>query len=410
MNAGLLTVEQALAHILSTAPEPLGSESVPLGAARGRTLAQDLLARRSQPPVAVSAMDGYAARAADLAAAPTTLRLVGISAAGRPFPGTVGPGETVRIFTGAAVPAGADTILMQENARTDRETVVALQAEPPGRHVRRPGLDFVAGARGLEAGRRLGAAELALAAAMNHPHLPVVRAPRVAILATGDELVPPGVEPGPTAIVASNSVALAAIVEAAGGTAIDLGIAGDDFASLAQAFERSRAAEADVLVTLGGASVGDHDLVQEALRREGMTLGFWKVAMRPGKPLMHGRLGALRVLGLPGNPVSAIVCGVLFVRPLVRALSGDRAAGLPPIEPAVIASPLPANAERQDFLRARLTLRPGSVPEVEAAAVQDSSMLSVLAAAEALIVRAPHAPPAGAGDRCGIIRLDRLLG
>lgn len=410
MSTDLISIEQALAHVLSTAPEPLDSEWVPLRAGRGRTLAEDLLARRSHPPVAVSAMDGYAARAADLAAAPASLRLVGISAAGRPFAGTVGAGEAVRIFTGAALPAGADTVLMQENATTQGEVVLALRAEPAGRHVRRAGLDFVAGACGLPAGRRLGAAELALAAAMNHPRLPVVRAPRVAILATGDELVPPGTQAGPASIVGSNTFALAAIVEAAGGTAIDLGIAGDDFPALARGFEAARAAEADVLLTLGGASVGDHDLVQEALRRAGMTLGFWKVAMRPGKPLMHGRLGGLRVLGLPGNPVSAIVCGVLFVRPLVRALSGDRTAGLPPLEPAQLARPLAANAERQDFLRAKLTLRHGDIPEVEAATVQDSSMLSMLAAAQALIVRAPHAPPAQAGDRCGIIRLDRLLG
>lgn len=407
---GLITVEQALAQVLASAPEPLASEWVPLGAARGRTLAGDLLARRTQPPVAVSAMDGYAVRAADLAVPPATLRLIGTSAAGRPFAGTLAAGETVRIFTGAPLPAGADTVLMQENAVAQGAAVTALQAELPGRHVRRAGLDFAEGDRGLEAGRRLGAAELALAAAMNHPRLPVVRAPRVAILATGDELVPPGAEPGPASIVASNGFALAAIVEAAGGTAIDLGIAADDFGALADAFERARGAGADVLVTLGGASVGDHDLVQEALRREGMALGFWKVAMRPGKPLMHGRLGALRVLGLPGNPVSAIVCGVLFVRPLVRALGGDRAAGLPPTEPARLAGPLPSNAERQDFLRARLTLREGAIPEVEAAAVQDSSMLRVLAQSEALIVRAPHAPPARAGDACAIIRLDRLLG
>jgi molybdopterin molybdotransferase len=406
----LLSVEEALASILATAREPLAGEEVALEDARGRTLSHDVAARRTQPPVAVSAMDGYAVRAADIEAAPTALRLIGTSAAGRAFAGAVGPGETVRIFTGAPVPPGADTILMQENARTDGAAVTALQAEPRGRHVRAAGLDFSAGEIGLRAGTRLGASELALAAAMNHAVLPVVRKPRVAILATGDELVRPGIEPGPAQIVASNNFALAAIVEAAGGTVIDLGIAGDSFEALAASIRAARDSRADVLLTLGGASVGDHDLVQSALLRDGLELGFWKVAMRPGKPLMHGHLGLMRVLGLPGNPVSSIVCGILFVRPLVRALSGDPEAGLPLQEPATLGRDLPANQGRQDYMRATLDAVPGGFPIARPASTQDSSMLKVLAGARCLIVRPPGAPGAAAGETCSVIRLDRYLG
>lgn len=405
----LLTVEEALARVLATAPAPLAAEGAPLSAAHGRTLATDLLARRTHPPCPVSAMDGYAVRAGDIAAVPTTLTLIGTSQAGQGFAGTVGVGETVRIFTGAPVPDGADAVLMQEDATVDGTRIMVRQSETAGRSIRRAGLDFTAGECGLTAGRRLDAADLALAAAMNYPEVPVIRAPLVAILATGDELVPPGQEPGPAQIVASNSVAVAAIVTAAGGTVLDLGIAGDTFEALDRAIATARAAEADILVTLGGASVGDHDLVQAALRRAGMPLGFWKVALRPGKPLMHGVLGGMRVLGLPGNPVSSIVCGVLFVRPLIRALAGDPAPGLPLREPARLVAPLPANGDRQDYMRATLTLADGGLPRVAAATVQDSSMLKVLAGAKALIVRAPNAPPADAGASCEIIRLDRLL-
>ncbi len=410
MSEALLSVDEALARILATAPEPLPAEDVPLATARGRTLAHDLRALRTQPPVAVSAMDGYAVRAADIANPPARLRLIGESAAGRAFAGVLGPGETVRIFTGAPVPSGADTILMQENASAGGEMVTAVQTEPLGRHVRDAGLDFCEGEIGLRAGRRLGAAELALAAAMNHPMLPVTRRPRVAILATGDELVTPGAMPGPAQIVASNSYALAAIVEGAGGTAIDLGIAGDTFAALSRGIRAARDSGADLLVTLGGASVGDHDLVQSALVREGLDLGFWKVAMRPGKPLMHGRLGTMRVLGLPGNPVSSIVCGVLFVRPLVRALAGDPAASEPITEPATLAADLVPNESRQDYMRAGLDFRAGQLPRARPASMQDSSMLKVLAGAQALIVRPPKAPAARAGDLCDVIRLDRFLG
>jgi len=401
-------VADALRSILGSAAAPADIESVPLRRAAGRTLARDLAALRTQPPRAVSAMDGYAVRAVDIAIAPATLDLVGESAAGRGFDGVVGPGQAARIFTGAPVPEGADTVLIQENAAAEPGHLRALQSEPQGRNIRRAGQDFSAGEVLLSAGLRLGAADIALAAAMNHPALPVFRRPRVAVLATGDELVLPGEEPGPDRIVASNGFALMALAESAGAEPIDLGIVGDDFASLRAAFARARDGGADLLVTLGGASVGDHDLVQRTLVAEGMTLGFWRVAMRPGKPLLHGRLGAMQVLGLPGNPVSAIVCGLLFVSPLIRALSGDRHAGDDPSEPAVLAIPMAANDGRQDYVRARIIASAGGVPHVEPGSRQDSSLLKALSDADCLVIRPPHAAAAAAGTPCRIIRLARL--
>jgi molybdopterin molybdotransferase len=242
---------------------------------------------------------------------------------------------------------------------------------------------------------------------MGHGRLAVRRRPRVAILATGDELVRPGEPAGPDQIVASNPFAIAALVADAGGEPLDLGTARDSFADLERSFANARDSGADLLVTLGGASVGEHDLVQSALAREGMELGFWRVALRPGKPLMHGRLGPMLLLGLPGNPVSSIVCGIVFMVPAIRAMLGDPGAGADPTEPAVLGADLPANDARQDYLRA--TLRPGSdgPPVATAHVVQDSSMLSVLAASDALIVRPPHAAPARAGGPCRVVRLDR---
>lgn len=404
-RAPLLPVEDALARILATAERPLGAESVALADTLGRRLAEDLAARRTQPPCAVSAMDGYAVRAADIASIPARLKVVGVSSAGHGFSGSVKTGEAARIFTGAPVPDGADTILIQEDAKAEDGYVTALTSEPLGRYVRRAGLDFAAGDVLLKAGRRMGPAELALAAAMNHATLSVVRRPRVAILATGDELVPPGKEPGPDQIVASNNFAVGAYARQAGAEVIDLGIAGDDFAALEAAIRRARDLKADVLVTLGGASVGDHDLVQTALTREGMELGFWRIAMRPGKPFMHGRIGDMRILGLPGNPVSAIVCAVLFLVPLVRALSGDADAGADATRPAILGADLPENDQRQDYLRATLAGGENGKPVATAFTRQDSSMLGVLASAHALIVRAPHAPAAKAGDECKVLSL-----
>lgn len=404
-RAPLLPVQDALMRVLSSAPVPLAVERVPLADCRGRTLAEDVAALRTQPPFPASAMDGYAVRAADIAQVPATLKVIGESAAGRRFAGEVKAGDAVRIFTGAPVPDGADTILIQEYTKADGATVTALESETLGRYVRGAGLDFSAGDVLLKKGQRLGPAELALAAAMNHPALPVTRRPRVALLATGDELVRPGEEIGPDQIVASNTFAVRAYAENAGADVIDLGIAGDNFAAIEAAIRSARAYGADVLVTLGGASVGDHDLVQTALAREGMELGFWRIAMRPGKPLMHGQIGDMRILGLPGNPVSAIVCGLLFLVPLVRALSGDPHAGDDRTEVAVLASDLPENDSRQDYLRARITGQKDGHPLVESFTRQDSSMLRILSEAQCLIVREAHARATKAGETCRMLRV-----
>ncbi len=404
----LTPVDEALRLVLASAIAPVEIEAVPLHRACGRTLAQDLAALRTQPPRAVSAMDGYAVRAADVAQVPATLALVGESAAGRGFGGTVGPGQATRIFTGAPLPEGTDAVVIQENTSVSAGAVTVREGVVAGRHVRRAGQDFESGEVLLTAGLRLGPADVALAAAMNHPDLPVFRRPRVAVLATGDELVLPGERPGPDQIVASNSFALMALAEAAGADVIDLGIARDDLPALASAFANAKAGGADLLVTLGGASVGDHDLVQRALVAEGMDLGFWRIAMRPGKPLMYGRLGDIQVLGLPGNPVSAIVCGLLFVRPLIRALCGDRDPGADPSEWAEFAVAVPANDARQDYVRSRIIASDDGLPRVEPGSRQDSSLLKVLSDADCLVIRPPHAPAAAAGTRCRMIRLAKL--
>lgn len=404
-GAPMLPVADALKRVLESAREPLETEYVPLAQARGRRLSEDLKAMRTQPPAPLSAMDGYAVRHADTAQVPVKLKMIGTSAAGHGFAGSLGPGETVRIFTGAPLPEGADTIIIQEDTEADGDTITMKFAEPRGRHVRAAGLDFRKGDVLLEKGRMLGPAELALAAAMNHPQVPVARKPRVAILATGDELVPPGVEPGPDQIVASNNFAVAAYVEANGGEVFDLGIAGDNFPAIEAGIRKAQDVQADILVTLGGASVGDHDLVQSALTKEGMELGFWRIAMRPGKPLMHGRIGPMRILGLPGNPVSAIVCGVLFLVPLVRALTGDAGAGADPSIAATLGAGMKENDQRQDYVRARISGLNESVPVATPFSKQDSSMLGVLSEAQGLVIRPPHAPAAQEGDACRVILL-----
>ena len=399
----LLPVETALAQVLDSVA-PVDAEEVPVAEAANRVLARDLAARRTQPPFDASAMDGYAVRAADTAQG-ARLRLVGESAAGRRFPGRLGPGEAVRIFTGAPVPDGADTILIQENAGADGDAVTALQSEPKGRFVRPKGLDFREGDVLLRAGLRLEPRHVALAAAMNHAAVPVRRRPVIAILATGDELVPPGGDPGPDQIVASNGVGLAAEVRLAGGAPLDLGIVPDRLDDTAQAIAAAISARADVLVTLGGASVGEHDLVRRALEDAGMALAFWKIAMRPGKPLIFGRFDGLRVLGLPGNPVSSLVCAAVFLRPLSRALQGLSAA-LEGEAEASLGRDLAANDERQDYLRAGLEEDRGRLIATPFER-QDSSMLATLARADCLVIRPPHAPPARRGDSCRILRLSR---
>ncbi|WP_029031512.1 gephyrin-like molybdotransferase Glp [Salinarimonas rosea] len=406
----LLPVAEARARIVAAAGVPLPAEIVPLEACFGRTLAQDVVATRTQPPFNASAMDGFAVRAADVATTPAELAIVGESAAGRRFAGRVGAGEAARIYTGAPVPEGADAIVVQENAeRLDDGRVRVLESAPAGRFVRPRGLDFTRGDVLIPAGRVLDPRALALAAAMNHPALPVRRRPKVALVATGDELVLPGEAPGPDQIVASNIVALAAMVEAAGGEAIPLGIARDTRPAIREKLAAARAAAVDILVTLGGASIGAHDLVQETLREEGMDLGFWKIAMRPGKPLMHGTFDGMLFLGLPGNPVSSMVCGLLFLRPAIRAMLGDPAAGRLPTESAVLGTPMAENDAREDYVRATLAPRDGALPEATPFPVQDSSMLGVLARADALIVRPARAPALGAGDVVAIVRLAGMM-
>lgn len=408
MNAGspLMSVAEALARILDAAT-PIGDvDDIPLFDAFGRTLARDLPARRTQPPSAMSAMDGYALRLGDIAGGGKA-RLVGESAAGRGFDRALGSGETVRIFTGAPVPDGADTILIQENAGNADGFITATEMPRAGQHIRTAGLDFREGATGLAAGTRLGPSDLALAAAMNHATVPVVRKPRVGILASGDELVWPGETPGRDQIVCSNPFAVAAYVEGAGGEPINLGIAADTFEAHEAAIRRAKDERVDVLVTLGGASVGDHDLMQDALKNEGMTLGFWRIAMRPGKPLIHGSLGAMSVLGLPGNPVSSIVCSLLFLVPLLRKLAGDPAAGADRSEAAVLGADVRANDKRADFLRATLTRDDRGRLVATPHDLQDSSMIGVLTRSQALLLRAPFAPAAKAGDACRVLRLER---
>ena len=399
----LMSVAEALARVLADAA-PLSGESAPLQEAHGRVLAGDLAALRTQPPADMSAMDGYAVRAADVAGVPVRLKIIGEIAAGHPFEGTVGAGQAARIFTGGVLPPGADTIVIQENTSRDGDTVLVNQSAAMGKHVRIAGLDFSRGTVLLRQGHRLSDRDLALAAAMNHPDVPVHRRPRVAVLATGDELVMPGSAPGFGEIVYSNGFATMALARGEGCEVLDLGIAPDRVDETVAAVRRARAASADILVTSGGASVGDYDLVQKALASEGLELSFWRVALRPGRPMMHGRLGDMHVLGLPGNPVSAYVCAVLFLVPLIRRLAGRR-----DVEPetvvAVLGRDLPANDERADYLRATLDDGPEGVPIASPAPMQDSSMLTPLAQADCLLVREPHAPAAKAGSRCVIIKL-----
>ena len=395
----MLPVAEAQCRIWA-AFSPLPAEWMSLDRAQDRILAADLLARRDQPPQAVSAMDGYALRAEDTLDASRGLRLVGEVPAGQPWSGTVGRGETVRIFTGGAVPDGADTILIQENARAAGDTVFPLEPVAAGRHIRVRGLDFATGWRGLVAGRRLDALALGLAASMGHHWLPVRRRPRVGILATGDELCWPGETPAAGGIVSSNSTALAAMVRAWGGEPIDLGIAPDRVEALAEALDGG--VGLDLLLTSGGASVGDYDLIKDVLGGRGLELDFWKIAIRPGKPLVFGRMGSVPVLGLPGNPVSAAVCAIVFARGgLRRLLDLDPAL---PLREVRVAADLPANDQRQDYLRATLH-RDAEGEWAIASRRQDSSMFATLADADALLVRPPFAPAAMRGTPATILPL-----
>ena len=399
----LMPVAQALALVLRDA-SPLPAEAAPLAHAHGRVLADDLSALRTQPPADVSAMDGYAVRAEDVSELPASLKVIGEVAAGRPFAGTVGLGEAARIFTGGVLPHGTDTVVIQEHVSRTDDTVAVGKPTGRGRNVRPKGLDFAAGAVLLRRGRRLSDRDLALAAAMNHPAVPVHRRPKVAVLATGDELVMPGTTPGPGEIVYSNGFATMALARREGCEIVDLGIAPDRLPETVAAIRSASASGADILVTSGGASVGDYDLVQQALAGEGLALSFWKIAMRPGRPMLHGRLGAMHVLGLPGNPVSAYVCAFLFLVPLIRRLAGRSDIERVP-ESAVLGSDLPENDERADYLRATLAAGADGRRIATALPLQDSSMLAPLAAADCLLIREAHAPAAKAGSPCSILKL-----
>ncbi|MGD9837323.1 MAG: gephyrin-like molybdotransferase Glp [Afipia sp.] len=398
----LMPVADAYAAVLKDAAA-LPEETVALTGAHHRTLSRDIAALRTQPPAAMSAMDGYAVRAAD-AVTGARLTVIGEVAAGRPFSSTIGTGQAARIFTGGLIPDGADAVVIQEDTARDDDIVIVNETIAAGKNIRAAGIDFKQGDVLLPRGTRLNDRALALAAGMNHPQLPVHRRPRVAILATGDELMAPGSALAPGQIVYSNIFSLSALVESESAEVIDLGIARDTLESTTDGIRRARDSGADVLVTTGGASVGDHDLVQTALMAEGVDMAFWKIALRPGKPMMHGKLGPMRVLGLPGNPVSSYVCAFLFLVPLIRALSG-RTVVDHPLEKAVLGRAMPANDQRQDYLRARLASGADGLPVATPVNAQDSSLVANLAAADALIIRPPFAPAAAAGSLCTILRL-----
>lgn len=392
--AEMISVAEAQQRLFALA-DPVAGEAVPLREAAGRWAAEPVAALRTQPELPLSAMDGYAIRFAEL---PGPWRLIGESAAGRPFAGAVGPGEAVRIFTGGALPDGADAILIQEEAQRDGDSVRLNGAGPPapGAHVRVAGLDFREGDTLIAPGERLTPARIALAAVAGHATLPVRRRIRIAIAATGDELRAPGSPLAPGQLPESNSAMLAAMLAPLPVDLIDLGILPDRLAAVTAAFA---AVDADLLVTTGGASVGDHDLVRPALAAAGAAIDFWRVAVRPGKPMMAGRMRDTVVIGLPGNPVSAHVTALLFVFPMVAHLAGA-ADPLPRPRSATLGHDLPPGGPRADHLRA--VHREG---RVHSAALQDSSMLRTLAASDCLIVRPPHVPAASAGDSVQILDL-----
>ncbi len=398
----LLSVSDATARILDGVTAT-ASEPVTLLSARGRTLAAPIAAKLTQPPFDVSSMDGYAVSSRDVATVPVTLNCTGEAAAGRRFQGTMTAGQCVRIFTGAPMPGGADAVVIQEDTAVDGARITMREAATPHQNVRARGIDFREGDVLLEPGRVLDARAITLAASMAHATLPCRRRPRVAILATGDELVLPGTAPGPDQIVCSNSYGLAALVDGAGGGPVLLGIARDNRASLTEKIALAK--DADILVTTGGASVGDHDLVAPALQAAGMALDFWKIAMRPGKPMMFGRLGAQRVLGLPGNPVSSMICGRLFLVPLIRKMLGHADVADQPSR-AIVTAPIEANGPRAHYMRATMESGQSVVPRVTPVASQDSSLVSPLAAASCLIVREVGQPAAKAGDEVSILMLD----
>ena len=400
----LISVEDAHQRLVGAAGPIRRTITVPLREAANRVLAEDIIAKRTQPGFDASAMDGYALRAEDATTPLRPLKVIGESAAGRAFDGPIGPGESIRIFTGAPMPQGADAVLIQEDAeRTKDGTLVPQEAVSPGQHVRPAGVDFSAGTMLLKAGTHLTPGAVALAASGGHPVLKVLDRPKVAVLATGDELVPPGAVVGPSQIVASNSYGVAALVEAAGGQVIDCGIAPDREDEIAGHLQRALADGCDCFVTIGGASVGDHDLIGKVFEKSEVEIAFLKVAMRPGKPLMAGRIGDMHLVGLPGNPASSMVAATLFLGPLIRRLAGF--ADRPLTRPAILGADVPENGMRTDFMRSTAQMRDDGTTVANPLSRQDSSLLSIYAAADVLVMRPPHAPSARAGDPCLVVDL-----
>lgn len=407
----MLDVETARQRLLAECPVTKAC-SAPLQSAAGCYVSSDITAKVTQPPFHSSAMDGYAVLGADLHPIGASLKIIGSSSAGHPFQGRLGRGEAVRIFTGAALPEGADRIVLQEDCETDQNadqstggatTVKVLRYDSEANYIRPSGYDFQENDLLISAGSRLNYRHLTLLAAMNIEMVPVRARPRVAILATGDELVLPGAELFEGAIVSSIPSGMKALIELAGGQADILGIARDDMDDLSQQIKR--AADYDILVTIGGASVGDHDLVQEALSRAGMVLNFWRIAMRPGKPLMVGRLKQQQVIGVPGNPVSALVCTLLFVVPLLRQMMGAKQVDLP-IRSARLLNNVSTNGARQHYMRAKTSISRFGQVEIRAFDDQDSSLQSIFASANALLIRPVRAAYAEAGSVVDYISLD----
>jgi len=397
----MISVAEALHQILSNITETC-AEQVSLPDSLGRVLADDITARLTQPWADVSAMDAYAVRQEDVSSVPCDLKVIGESPAGGSFDDTVSAGEAVRIFTGAPVPKGADTIIIQEDTERAGDIVKVLETAPAGRFIRPSGLDFKAGETLIAKGQVMSARDVGLAAAANVPWVMVKRKPRVAIIATGNEVVMPGDALGDNQIISSNSVMLSTYLKVLGAEPLDLGIARDDAVSLTRLVQSAK--QADMLVTIGGASVGDYDLVNQVLDHEGVDLGFYKVAMRPGKPLIFGHLGGTPVLGLPGNPVSVGVTSAIFLAPAVKAMLGLSADDAP-LHTAQLGNDLGENDQRQDYLRATLSIGADGARVAHVFSKQDSAMLAKFAQADCLVIRAPHAPAIKAGETVEIIEL-----
>ena len=398
----LLKVDDALEQLLAdvTAAEV---ENVSLLHATGRVLAANLMANRDQPPFRASAMDGYAIKADNVKELPTKLQIIGEVPAGYHFPDALHNWEAVRIFTGAPVPEGADTVVMQEKTERDGAFVSIMAEVTKGSNIREAGQDFKQGEVLLEKGTELTYRHLALAASMNHAVLPVYKRPVIAILSTGDELVLPGETPTESQIIAANNFAIASFAQTIGADIMDLGIARDDLSEISATIAKAVAAKVDCLITIGGVSVGDHDFVQDALKAAGMDLTFWRIAMRPGKPLLAGKIGATHVIGLPGNPVSSMIGALLFLQPMIRKMIGK--VGPYQINRAVLGSPVPANDYRQSYLRARTHIDENGRTVATLYSDQDSSKMASFAAADCVIIRPPDSAASEVGDLCQVIML-----